>query len=106
MAEVIGIGIAVGIAYWVYKDANERGSSHATLWAIGVALFLIVILPLYLICRPKKRTNISEPSFPAKNSSDEMTLLSTEYIYCPGCGRHHDSRQRFCGHCGYDFSRK
>ena len=113
VGESIGILIAVSIGYWVYKDATSRGSSHAALWAIGVSLFLIVILPLYLICRPTKPDYTVQNRNPENNhfngnypEDDDVTLLSSEYIYCPNCGRHHDARKRFCSHCGYDFSNK
>lgn len=44
-AGVIGIILAVGLGYWVYKDATGRGRDKALLWALGVgflSLFTII----------------------------------------------------------------
>lgn len=48
---------AAAVAYWVYKDANERGSDSAFLWAVKVFALMIVFLPLYLINRPPKKVS-------------------------------------------------
>jgi hypothetical protein len=40
----------------VFLHANRSGSRHATAWGIGVFLFLIVVLPLYLLhAMPRRR---------------------------------------------------
>jgi hypothetical protein len=33
---LIPIVLGFGLAYWVYNDAQERGSENATLWALIV----------------------------------------------------------------------
>ena len=35
---VFGLIIPIGIAYWVYRDANARGNDDATLWAVATVL--------------------------------------------------------------------
>ncbi len=69
---MIALLILAGICYWVYKDAKERGSEHALLWAIGVFLLLIVVLPMYFLMRPPKKAPEEEiqPSFHANTTTD------------------------------------
>lgn len=47
--------ILIAIAAWVYSDATKRGksSTDAALWAAGAFLLLIIVLPIWLITRPK-----------------------------------------------------
>ena len=49
----VGLMIASGVAVAVYQDAVSRGweSSSAVLIAIGVFLFLIIFLPIYLFIK-------------------------------------------------------
>lgn len=47
---LIGFVIAAAIAIWVATDANKRGMNGVG-WGIGVFLFCIVVLPIYLITR-------------------------------------------------------
>lgn len=46
--------ITLLISFWVYTDAKKLGlpTANAAGWGIGVFLFLIIFLPLYLIKRP------------------------------------------------------
>ncbi|WP_435063190.1 hypothetical protein [Halobaculum sp. EA56] len=54
---IFGLLIPVGMAYWVYRDAQSRGSDDATLWALATVLaglFVSVfgagaVLVLYLL---------------------------------------------------------
>jgi hypothetical protein len=55
---VLGVAIAAGAAYWVYRDATRRGRDDATLWTVGVVLgFLaggvggVAVLVVYLLVR-------------------------------------------------------
>jgi hypothetical protein len=50
---LVGIAIAAVIAFFVYKDANERGM-NGVLWGILVFLFCIIALPIYLLIRKPK----------------------------------------------------
>lgn len=51
--QLVGIAINAAIAYFVYKDASERGM-NAVLWAVLTFLFCIIALPVYLITRKPK----------------------------------------------------
>jgi hypothetical protein len=43
---LVGIGLAIGLGYWVYKDATGRGDDSAGLWGAVVAIgFLVGVLP-------------------------------------------------------------
>lgn len=55
--------IIIAIAVWVYSDATKRAksSTEAALWAIGTFLLPIVVLPVWLITRPKIGTINNEP---------------------------------------------
>ena len=55
---LIGIAIAIGAAYWVYRDATRRGRDSAGIWAAVTAIgffvgFIpgLVVLFVYLITR-------------------------------------------------------
>jgi hypothetical protein len=50
METLLIILIVGAVAYAIYTDAKARGM-NAVGWAIGVALFMIVVLPIYLIVR-------------------------------------------------------
>ena len=59
--EIIGVLIALGIGVWVGLDAGKRGYSTAACWGwgIGTFLLLIVVLPIYLLSRPKLPAEIA-----------------------------------------------
>jgi hypothetical protein len=48
---LIMLGISIAIAFWIYRDAKERGITSAALWAILGFLFNILGLVIYLIAR-------------------------------------------------------
>jgi hypothetical protein len=52
MITIIGLAIAAIIGIAVAKDAKERGNSQW--WGVGVFLFLIIFLPIYLLVRNPK----------------------------------------------------
>jgi len=46
------------VAITVFLHATKRGNRHATAWGIGVFLFMILVLPIYILrCtfRPRSR---------------------------------------------------
>jgi hypothetical protein len=55
--ELIGIVIALIAAIFVFFHAWIRQVPiwAALLWALGTFLFLIIVLPIYLLVRPKGR---------------------------------------------------
>lgn len=63
--ELIGILIALIAAFFVFFHAWVRQVSiwAALLWAIGTFLLLIVVLPIYLVVRPKGPDRRSDESF-------------------------------------------
>jgi len=83
----IGIFIPFLIGLWVAMDARKRGYSplKAFGWFLGVWLFLIVFLPLYLILRSRSAGKVS----PGKDT----------YV-CPYCGRLYKGKVLFCPYCG------
>lgn len=106
---LIGIFISVIASFWVYKDAKSRASSHPILWAIGVLAIWLIFLPLYMFFRPHNYMHIQKyhhtKSTILQDHYDENVLADNEYNYCPNCGRKRKNNQRYCGYCGYDFSR-
>jgi hypothetical protein len=43
---LVPLGLAIGLGYWVYRDATRRGDDSAALWAVLVAVGCLVgILP-------------------------------------------------------------
>ncbi len=65
--------------FWVYNDANERGTSGC-LWALIVFWLGIPGLLIYLVVRPKSRLHP-----------------------CINCGYERSADQPFCPHCGHSF---
>ena len=55
--ELVGILIALIAAIFVFLHAWIRQVPiwAALLWAVGTFLFLIIVLPIYLLIRPKGR---------------------------------------------------
>lgn len=46
---ILAWAIATVVAVAVFLHANRHGSKHATAWGVGVFLFMIVVLPAYLV---------------------------------------------------------
>jgi apolipoprotein N-acyltransferase len=76
---LIGFGFLIVMTRWVFIDARSRGMSEgaAMAWAIMIFLFLIFVLPFYLVLRPAR---------PPKQ--------------CGGCGKFGDGSIGFCAFCG------
>ena len=83
--ELIGILIALSAGIWVGLDAGKRGYSTAACWGwgIGTSLLLIVVLPIYLLSRPKLTAEIGRgPQL------------------CVHCGKYYEECPSFCPNCG------
>ena len=46
---LFGWTVATLAAVGVFTHANKHGNKHATAWGIGTFLFLIIVLPAYVI---------------------------------------------------------
>lgn len=42
LVSLIGLLFTIGMAYWVYNDAEQRGNDNAALWALAVASLTIL----------------------------------------------------------------
>lgn len=85
--ELIGLIIAFFIAIWVFSDAKERGKTGgvAFLWFLGTFAILIIFLPLWLIVRPKKQSEV---------------MIIDKPKLCVHCGKYYESDPSFCPNCG------
>ncbi|MFC6768439.1 hypothetical protein [Natrinema soli] len=45
---IIGLLIAAGAGYWVYKDASKR-ENNELMWAIGIAALLFLFFPVGIV---------------------------------------------------------
>ena len=61
---IIGLVIAGVAAFFVFQDAKKRGMEPAALWAAGVFLFCIIVLPIYLITRKPLLVDPNGPNYP------------------------------------------
>jgi Phospholipase_D-nuclease N-terminal len=86
---IAGIIITIVSTVWVYQDAKKRGNPNAVVWAIGVFLFWILGLPLYLLSR---------------NSTPSVYVLpgNGPAILCATCGKYAIAiaASAFCPLCG------
>jgi hypothetical protein len=46
---VFAWAVATVVAVAVFTHASKRGSTHATAWGIGTFLFMILVLPAYVV---------------------------------------------------------
>ena len=78
---IIAAIVWLGFAIWTYFDATGRGlqPTDAAAWAFGVFLLLILVLPVYLLSRPRKGGTL-----------------------CAACGRYYAGagHPRHCPECG------
>jgi len=106
---LLGLVIAGLAAYWVYKDAIERGHdlNSAILWAVGTFAILIVFLPLYLIFgRNPKTPRRPEPIIdiegcPVEDITDCTMCgakIKRDFKACPYCGHTVNPTCTQCGH--------
>jgi len=53
----VGFIIAGLIGLWVAQDAYQRGKAliEAFAWGVGVFALLLVVLPIYLYIRPRRK---------------------------------------------------
>src|SRR5687767_1162286 len=49
---ILPLALSIGIAWWIYRDANRRGNPQAVLWAVLGFFFNIIGLIIYLVARP------------------------------------------------------
>lgn len=49
---LLPLALSIGIAWWIYRDANRRGNPQAVLWAVLGFFFNIIGLIIYLVARP------------------------------------------------------
>lgn len=63
--EIVGILIALFAAFFVGVHAWVRRVPiwAAILWALGTFFFLIIVLPIYLLVRPKGPDDVDEKRF-------------------------------------------
>ena len=52
LGSLIGLAISIGIAYWIFNDARQRGKS-GIIWGILGFFFSLITLIVWLIVRPK-----------------------------------------------------
>ena len=86
MERLIFYFVELLLACWVYHDAKTRGSSSPFLWAVGVFIFFIIFLPLYLLMRPSK-----------------IETVTRTPLLCPHCGKYYEPPVNFCPNCGKEL---
>jgi hypothetical protein len=91
--EIAGLLIALAVGCWVYTDARKRGKSatEAFFWCLGVALLMIVCLPIWLVTRPK---------LPEEQGAGAVAGVSSTPRLCAHCGKYYAGDPAFCPNCG------
>lgn len=84
----IGFLIAALIALWVFSDATKRGKrdGEAAMWAIGTFLLCIVVLPAWLVLRPKSPLEA------------RVTVVQPPRL-CIHCGKYYEGNPKHCPNC-------
>ena len=111
-----GVSIVSFFGVAVYWDAKRQWDDGAGTWAIGVALLLIIILPLYVILRlcgrigpacPNCKKNVSKEDVKCRHcevllakATEEETVAVNEAKLCSNCGRPLSHKSNFCEGCG------
>jgi hypothetical protein len=88
--------ISLIAALWVFYDSQKRGYSvwRGLFWAVGVSLFLIVFLPLYLVVRNKKER---------LSAREQETQAPAPLTSCFYCGQGYAGDPKVCPHCGQNL---
>jgi hypothetical protein len=94
---LFGLLIALIVAAFVARDANRRGMSGVG-WFIGVACFLIIFLPLYLIVR-KPLLPQYQGQLPPPPTGVLPPMTGTSNL-CMHCGKYYAGPARYCPICG------
>jgi hypothetical protein len=67
---IIGLVIPIGLAYWVYKDAQKMANPNAVLWAVLTFFTTLLGLILYLLIgRNQTTAGGAPPTGPAGPSA-------------------------------------
>lgn len=93
IGNVIGFVILFGVVIWVFVDAKAIGSdqgrtpkllnTYPRLWAAGVFLFLIVVLPLYLLMRIRYKRIAAERRAVLAVVPNGAEVIETEGVWPP-----------------------
>ena len=96
MLNLILFIILAVVALWVFFDSQKRGYTvwRGLFWAIGVFLFLIPFLPLYLVARKKRQ----EPLAGASQTAQPFPKTTCFY-----CGQGYEGDPTLCPHCGQNL---
>ncbi len=78
------------------------------LWLLSLVGLLLVAGVLLWASRSRSKARAGSPPMAVPNQEDAQTAATavTEQgtdLFCPNCGRHHDSDDHFCAHCGHRF---
>lgn len=102
------------LAFWVYKDAENRGL-NGLLWALLVFIGNLIALIIYLIVRSERKTSAAAGGTPAKSACPSCGQdVASNFKFCPNCGRSVqtscpacdkpvESSWKACPHCGRTF---
>ncbi|MGA2785812.1 MAG: zinc ribbon domain-containing protein [Candidatus Bathyarchaeia archaeon] len=90
-------------SYLVYADAKRQGDKDARGWAIGVLLFAIVVVPLYVIFRVLGKDIRHSEKMLVKDtltSSGETPIRTKTTKFCRYCGSKIPRTSKYCEECG------
>ncbi len=96
MLNLILFVVLVVVALWVFFDSQKKGYTvwRGLFWAIGVFLFLIPFLPLYLVARKKRQEPLGQAS---------QTPQPFPKTTCFYCGQGYEGDPSVCPHCGQNL---
>ena len=98
--ELMSIIIGATACYWVYHDAKARNSAHPVLWAFFVFWFCIVVLPLYLLFRPRKAENKLQNPANGENATISQSVSTDNSTKCSECSTVNKPGTVYCENCG------
>ena len=103
IAIIIGVIVWIGVTYWAYRDATNRGQ-NGILWALVVFFGGIIGIIVWLVVRPPIGGNPYQQSNYGLDPFQKQGNYHNNRI-CPSCGKPIPFDARICPYCMRHFNK-